>query len=122
MRLSGRSRKVSCGRSRLKMSCFLGSGRSRADKRLGHLGCYGLRTAQASVIVRNDLADDSVLIEPIEVLLAGVWPWGTRMPNTDDDWSLVHRQARHPLRRIIQCVSDPITKIFNGGGYGSACR
>lgn len=43
--------------------------------------------------LRNDLADNSALIEPIEVLLAGAWPWGTGVPNTDDDWSLVHRQV-----------------------------
>jgi len=43
--------------------------------------------------LRNDLADNNALVEPTEMLLAGAWPWGTGVPCTDDDRSLVHRQV-----------------------------
>jgi hypothetical protein len=42
--------------------------------------------------LRNDLAD-MALINPVNILLAGIWPWGTGVPATDEDRSLVHHQV-----------------------------
>jgi hypothetical protein len=46
----------------------------------------------------DELAADCVLADPIQILLAGVWPWGTRVPHGDDDWDLVRRQVMVHLR------------------------
>jgi hypothetical protein len=43
--------------------------------------------------LRHDLADNTTLINPLNVLVAGTWPWGTGVPGTDEDRSLVHRQV-----------------------------
>jgi hypothetical protein len=43
--------------------------------------------------LRNDLADNPELINPVNILLAGIWPWGTGVPATDEDRSLVQRQV-----------------------------
>lgn len=43
--------------------------------------------------LRHDLADNTTLINPLKVLVAGTWPWGTGVPGTDEDRSLVHRQV-----------------------------
>jgi hypothetical protein len=43
--------------------------------------------------LRNDLADNLALINPVNILLAGIWPWGTGVPATDEDRSLVQRQV-----------------------------
>ena len=39
------------------------------------------------------LAADGALADPIQILLAGVWPWGTGVPHGDEDWDLVSRQV-----------------------------
>lgn len=49
--------------------------------------------------LQGELAADGALAEPIEILLAGVWPWGTGVPQSDDDWDLVHRQVTVNLAR-----------------------
>lgn len=43
--------------------------------------------------LRNDLADNPALINPVNILLAGIWPWGTGVPTTGEDRSLVHHQV-----------------------------
>ncbi len=43
--------------------------------------------------LRHDLADATTLINPLNILVAGIWPWGTGVPSTDEDRSLVHRQV-----------------------------
>ena len=43
--------------------------------------------------LRNDLADELALVRPVNILAAGIWPWGTGVPGTDEDRSLVHRQV-----------------------------
>jgi len=49
--------------------------------------------------LQGEPAADGVLPEPIQILLAGVWPWGTGVPHSDDDWDLLHRQVRVNLAR-----------------------
>jgi hypothetical protein len=43
--------------------------------------------------LRHDLADNTTLVNPINILAAGTWPWGTGVPSTDKDRSLVHSQV-----------------------------
>jgi hypothetical protein len=43
--------------------------------------------------LRNDLSDELALVTPINILATGIWPWGTGVPGTDEDRSLVHRQV-----------------------------
>jgi hypothetical protein len=47
----------------------------------------------------GELPAENVLPEPIEMLLAGIWPWGTGVPQSDHDWDLVNRQVAPWLAR-----------------------
>ena len=46
--------------------------------------------------LRGGLSPDNPLSAPIEVLLTGVWPWGTGVPS-NDGWRLVERQVMQRL-------------------------